>query len=82
MTRRPLAKRAALWTAAVVLMLVGYIAGAPIVAAFAIKHHPSTVPWLVVVYGPVDYYCRHPELPGCEIYLSYVRWCFAHFEIV
>ena len=81
MTRPPLLKRAALGIAAVVLTLAAYVVGAPIVVAIVIKHFPTALPWIVVVYGPVDYYCRHPELPGCETYLSYVQWCFAHFEV-
>ena len=82
MTARPLRKHAVLWTAAVVLMFVGYVAGAPIVAAFVMKHHPSAVPWLFVVYGPVDYYCRNQELPGSATYASYVEWCYVQLGIM
>lgn len=78
-TRRPLLKRACLWTAAMVLVIASYLAGAPVVAALTMRHQPSALPILVVVYAPIDSYLD-ARLPGSTLYERYAHWVLASLE--
>lgn len=71
---RSLLKRAALWTAAVVLGIVGYVAGMPIVGYVAFAYAPASMPFLEIVYAPVIF-ALDRELPGTRAYLTYYFWC-------
>jgi hypothetical protein len=73
MTRRPLLKRIALWTAAVVLLLVAYLAGAPIAVMLSLRHFPRALPVLKIAYYPLDSYLI-ADLPGSTLYIEYARW--------
>lgn len=71
---RSLLKRAALWTAAVVLGIVGYVAGMPFVRYVAYSYVPASAPFLEIVYAPVIFAIDR-ELPGTRAYISYCFWC-------
>jgi hypothetical protein len=73
-TRRPLLKRVALWTAAVVLLLAGYLAGMPFAEHVVVNHVPSLEPAALAFYAPVIYAIKS-EYPGTEPYLRYYKWC-------
>jgi hypothetical protein len=72
--RRPLLKRVCLWTAAVVLLLAGYLAGMPFVITATILHAPALLPAAWAFYSPVTYAIAN-DLPGTNAYESYYRWC-------
>jgi hypothetical protein len=76
--RRPLLKRIALWTGAVVLLLAWYLAGAPFVAVASDRYLPAATPILAVVYSPLVYVTGRPDRPGSgfEFYRQYLRWCY------
>ena len=72
--RRPLLKRVALWTGAIVLLLAGYLAGMPFAAVTASKF-PALQPVAIVVYAPLIFAARD-GWPGSRAYQSYVDWCY------
>lgn len=74
--RRSTLKRVALWTAAVVVLLVGYVAGAPFVAVVTERYFPSSAPFFRVVYAPLGYVARDRDAPGHEAFKAYVTWCY------
>jgi hypothetical protein len=80
MTRRPLLKRIAVWTAAVVLLVVSYVGGAPIVILLAGRHYPHALPFLDAAYAPLHAYVNTPEVPGSEAYYDYALWCQRQFQ--
>jgi hypothetical protein len=75
MTRRPLLKRVALWTAAAVLFLVWYVASAPFVEFAALRYARVAEPVLVVFYAPLIFVARNPDAPGHYEFLAYLDWC-------
>ena len=74
-TRRPLLKRACLWTAAVVLLLAYYLAMLPVVTVGVHKFAPRLDPAVKTLYAPVEVAIRY-RIPGSGLYWSYLRWCF------
>jgi hypothetical protein len=74
-SRRPLRKRVALWTAAVVVFLAWYVLAAPFVEFAATKYAPRTTPVLIVFYAPLIFVARDPEAPGHDAFLAYLGWC-------
>ena len=80
MTRRPLLKCVTVWTAAVVLLLATYMAGAPIVFVMAAMHCQPALPFLDAVYTPLRLYAEHPEIPGSQAYNEYGMWCVNQFQ--
>ena len=75
-TRRPLLKRVALWTGAVVLLLASYVLGAPFVDFAATRYAPPFVePVLKAVYAPIIFLDRNPEAPGHHAFQAYLTWC-------
>lgn len=76
LTRRPILKRVAVWTAGVVLAFVLYLLGAPIVIFTVVPRFPSATPVLMVLYLPLDYYCDpSADRPGADLYRDYAEWC-------
>jgi len=73
--RRPLLKRVAVWTAAVVLLLVSYVLGAPFVARYCARYVPAAQPAFVVIYAPLVHVAHVPDAPGHESFIAYVEWC-------
>jgi hypothetical protein len=73
--RRPLLKRVALWTAAVVLLLASYVLGAPFVAFFGQRYTPKLEPVFIAVYAPLVYVSRNSDAPGHTEFNAYVQWC-------
>ena len=73
-TRRPLLKRVALWTGAVVLLLAGYLAGMPFSAYVVGKHVPQLEPVGEVFYAPVIFAVKS-DFPGSKLYMRYCVWC-------
>lgn len=73
--RRPHLKRITVWTAAVALSLVGYVAGAPFVTGLAARKFPAAIPALTVAYSPLIWVSRHDDAFGHESWVSYVQWC-------
>jgi hypothetical protein len=73
--RRPLLKRVTLWTAAVVLLLAGYVGGSPFVA-FVVERHGPPQSWRAfeVVYAPLIYIVENPNAPGHAALAAYVEW--------
>jgi hypothetical protein len=71
--RRPVLKRIALWTAAVVLLLAGYVAGAPFANYFD-RGNPIARPVLRVLYVPLVYVAANPDAPGHDLLTSYLGW--------
>lgn len=78
--RRPLLKRVALWTAAVVLLLGGYVAGMPIAAYAVGKYADWAEPVGVIVYAPLIYALKN-DLPGSEPYEAYCEWCIEWLSV-
>jgi hypothetical protein len=78
--RRPRLKRIAVWTAAVVLLLAGYIGGAPVVAFFAQRYLPQSESFFQVVYAPLLYVAQNPEAPGHAEFTAYLMWAFESLE--
>ena len=76
-TRRPLLKRVALWTGAVVLLLTWYPLGAPFAVYFFAYRFPAAMPAVTVLYFPLDYFLRHEEILGSQAYRYYVDACVA-----
>ena len=72
--RRPLLKRVAVWTAAVVLLLAGYVAGMPFAELAVLRFVPSLEPAALAFYAPVIYAIKR-EFPGKDAYLQYYAWC-------
>jgi hypothetical protein len=58
-------------TAAAVLLLISYVAGAPVVAGVVQSRFPVANPIAQVFYTPLIFYAQHPELPGSELFASY-----------
>jgi len=73
--RRHVLKRIAVWTAAVVLLLVAYIAGAPIIGGLIALNFPAALPCVRAAYAPLGYYCMESDWPGSSYYRSYAEWC-------
>jgi len=73
--KQRIVRRAMMGLAVVVLALVLYIAGAPIVGGTIALNFPAAVPYTRFIYAPLSYYIRHPELPGSSSYKSYAEWC-------
>ena len=62
------------WIATMVFLLpVSYVLGAPVTVAAAQRYLPAAMPMMGVVYGPLRYYARHPELPGSKLFKSYAQ---------
>jgi hypothetical protein len=78
MTVRTIRKRVAAWTAGVMLVL--YVLGAPIIAFVSQRYVPSSVPVLMVVYYPLLCVSRDSEMPGHDLFRTYVRWCEDHLR--
>ena len=74
-TRRPLLKRVALWSGAFVLLLVGYVAGAPFVAYFGERLFPPGKPVFMAVYAPLVYIAKDAGAPGHAEFTAYLQWC-------
>jgi len=53
------------------LLPLSYVLGAPFAVVAAQRYAPAAMPVVGVVYGPLRYYARHPELPGSELFKSY-----------
>jgi len=77
-TRRTILKRAAMWTAAAVLLLVWYIGTAPVVscsvASSPFMARPTVLRALNVFYAPLRFLRQHPEIPGSTEFDVYSRW--------
>jgi hypothetical protein len=71
--RRPLLKRVAVWTAAFVLLLAGYVASSAFVVCITVKNYPASLPVLKVIYSPIEVYVRE-KLPGTKMLERYARW--------
>jgi len=78
-TRRPILKRVALWTAAVVLVLAGYLASLPFVD-FVDSRYPVARPVLVVLYSPILLVIGREDAPGHDLYIAYLEWAREHLE--
>jgi hypothetical protein len=76
---RPIMKRAALWTAAVVLAIVAYFISIPFVSVFcsqtSIGGHPIVFKAGQIYSIPAIRLCEH-ELPGSALFQSYFDWCY------
>lgn len=57
----------------VLLLPTSYVLGAPFVVFTVQRHAPAALPIVGVVYGPLRYYARHPELPGSRLFKSYAQ---------
>jgi hypothetical protein len=73
--RRPLLKRVAVWTAAVVLLLALYVLGGPFVILLCERHGPAIVPVLEIIYAPLMYVDRDSQAPGHFAFQAYAKWC-------
>jgi len=73
--RRPILKRIAMWTAAVVLLPVLYMSGAPIVGGWVALNFPAALPIVRTAYAPLSYYCMESDWPGSSYYRTYAEWC-------
>jgi hypothetical protein len=72
--RRLNAKRITLWASAVVLFVVGYVAGAPFVAILAVRYLPQSKPLISIVYAPLAYVEKDPTAPGHAALKAYLEW--------
>ena len=72
--RRPLLKRVAIWTAAVVLLLAWYVASFPFLIVACRNFCPGARPALGAVYYPVVWYIER-DLPGARTYHDYYNQC-------
>lgn len=77
---RPFFKRAALWMAAVVLILASYMAGAPMVLGWLSYRFPAAVPIMRIIYAPLVSYAKG-SWPGAESYRQYARWCHNKMDL-
>lgn len=74
--RRPLLKRVAVWTAAVVLLLAGYVGSAPFVVNLVLPRFPAAEPAIIAIYAPLLLYTKgHPNWPGNRAFVEYEAWC-------
>jgi hypothetical protein len=80
-TRRPLLKRACLWTAAVVLLLAGYVQSAPLFGVLMMNWFPAAHPLYKTVYGPLIRYI-HSDLPGARTTGYYCAWCEVRLQLL
>jgi hypothetical protein len=77
MSGRPMLKRAALWTAAFVVLVVWYVGAAPFVAFMLQRYLPASKPIFDVVYAPLVYIAKTDDAPGHDLFLAYAQQCDA-----
>lgn len=71
--RPPVLSRTGVVLLVVPLLPLSYVLGAPFVVFTVQRHAPAALPIVGVVYEPLRYYSRHPELPGSELFKAYVQ---------
>lgn len=68
-------RKAAIWSAVIVMLPVWYVLAAPFIVIPVEKYFPASVPLLKVVYAPLIYVVDNPEAPGHIEFQIYVNWC-------
>lgn len=79
-SQRPLLKRAASWTAALLLLIAGYVLGAPFAILLIARHCPAALPIIDAAFAPLHVYANDTALPGSAVYVSYADWCQRQFQ--
>ena len=60
--------------AAVVLLLVSYVGGAPFIAFIGQRHFPAAEPFFAALDAPLVYVARDPDAPGHAAFVAYLDW--------
>lgn len=71
----PILKRAVVWTSAVLVFLVWYVASASPIMTVTNIYCPAVSPAVSVFYAPLAYYV-HYELPGSGLISKYDQWWY------
>jgi hypothetical protein len=72
----PKLKRVAGWSIVVLVLLVLYVAGAPIVWFVTWKYVPDLIPVVSFCYAPFNFYRSHLDWPGSDWMNDYYNWCY------